>query len=68
MDLKKLSDLVEANRRLDTSLEILGVTSKDPKHYRHNLISAIALYAGAKGDSELEKQCLEEMSKIRNEP
>lgn len=43
------------NERLRIALELIGVKRTDPKHHRHNIVSSIMLFAGSKGDTELEK-------------
>jgi hypothetical protein len=53
------------SERLQTALEALGCDAKKPSHHRHNLISAIALFAGVHGDAELESACDVELKNIR---
>lgn len=53
--------------RLQQALDLLGYTQEQKPHYKSNLVSAIALFAGAKGDSELEAQCELELQRIRGD-
>ena len=45
----------------------MGYTQEQKPHQRSNLVSAIALFAGVNGDSELEAQCELELQRIRGE-
>jgi len=53
--------------RLQQALELLGYAQEQKPHQRSNLVSAIALFAGVNGDSELEAQCDLELQRIRGE-
>jgi hypothetical protein len=66
---QKISDFLcgSAEQRLKVALELIGVEDKDPKHHRHNIISQIMLYAGSKGDSNLERVCEKSLETIKTE-
>lgn len=66
---QKLSQLIASSptNRLRIALELIGVADTDPKHHRHNLISAIKLYSVGKGDSSLEEECNKVLESIKSE-
>lgn len=53
--------------RLQQVLTLLGYEQATQPHYRSNLVHAIALFAGAHGDTELEQACEDEISRIRSD-
>lgn len=53
--------------RLQKALDLLGYAQEQKPHHKTNLVSAIALFAGATGDSDLEAQCELEMQRIRGD-
>ena len=65
--LNKETIMNDATARLRSALELLGYSRAKPYHYRSNLVHAIALFATAQGDLELETACEVEINAIRNE-
>lgn len=51
--------------RLNSALQLLGVTDKTPLHVTHSLLGNILQLAVANGDSELEFACKEQMNEIQ---
>lgn len=64
---KNPSEVIEVAKRLKTALELLGYNSKQPKHWRHTLVTQIESFAALNGDNELESLCSEMALAIRNE-
>ncbi|WP_339145249.1 hypothetical protein [Pseudoalteromonas galatheae] len=64
---KTPSEVIEAAKRLKAALELLGYNSKQPKHWRHNLVTQIETFAALNNDDELESLCSEMALAIKNE-
>lgn len=58
---------LDGNVRLDQALEVLGYRETQPTHHRSNLLSAIALFAGANRDEALGWACEARINCIRAE-
>ena len=62
-----LNDPKVVANRLSQALVFLGYEASQPQHVRHNLLTAIQLFAAASNDAELESACEQEMLKIRGQ-
>lgn len=64
---KNMEDDVSTEVMMKQALELLGYANAGELHHQSNLIHAIALFAGASGDADLEAECVREIQRIRAE-
>ena len=60
-------DSVGDENRLQSILDLVVGFSEAPIHHRHNLVSAIRLFAGTNDEAELEKLCEIMLNEIKSD-